>query len=61
VTIILDRRQGERRQTNLPHTEEHRAADRRALAIDEALQARGIVVIATPARGPNASASASLG
>ena len=31
VTIILDRRQGERRQTDLPHTEEHRDHDRRAL------------------------------
>ena len=26
VTVILDRRQGERRETDLPHTEEHRAA-----------------------------------
>ena len=31
VTVILDRRQGERRQTDLPHTEEHRDRDRRAL------------------------------
>ena len=61
VTIILDRRQGERRQTDLPHTQEHRARDRRALAIDEALQARGVVVIAPPARGPDAPPSPSPG
>jgi hypothetical protein len=55
VTVILDRRQGERRETDLPHTEEHRDHDRRArIAVDEALRARGVVVIAEPGPGPNA-------
>ena len=53
VTVILDRRQGERRETDLPHTEEHRDHDRRArIAVDEALRARGVVVIAEPGPGP---------
>ena len=46
VTVILDRRQGERRQSNLPHTAERRTGDRRAAtAADEVIQTRGFVVI----------------
>jgi tetratricopeptide (TPR) repeat protein len=53
VTIILDRRRGERREADLPHAEEHRDRDRRTLpAVDEALRARGVVVLPEP--GPAA-------
>jgi predicted ATPase/class 3 adenylate cyclase len=55
VTVILDRRRGERRETDLPHTEEHREYDRRVrAAVDQALQTRGVVVIAEPGPGPEA-------
>ena len=49
VTVILDRRQTERRQEDLPHLDERRSGERRAHAdVDQALQARGFVVIAQP-------------
>lgn len=48
VTVVLDRRQGERRQRDEgPRAEERRRADRRRHAeTDEALRTRGFVVIA---------------
>jgi hypothetical protein len=54
VTIILDRRQGERREADLPHAEERRGHERRVQRdVDEALQARGFVVIAQPGPSPD--------
>ena len=54
VTVILDRRQGERRGADLPHAEERRSHERRVQRdVDEALQARGFVVIAQPGPPPD--------
>lgn len=48
VTVILDRRQGERRQRDEgPNAEERRRSDRRRHSeTDEALRTRGFVVVA---------------
>jgi predicted ATPase/class 3 adenylate cyclase len=49
VTVVLDRRQGERRHEDQPHAEERREADRRADAdADAALRQRGFAVISRP-------------
>jgi tetratricopeptide (TPR) repeat protein len=46
VTVILDRRQGERRHRRESGVPERRAGDRRrGAAIDEAVQARGFAVV----------------
>ena len=46
VTIILDRREGERRQRTQPDAPERRAGDRRRqAAIDAAVRARGFAVV----------------
>ncbi|HVQ23562.1 MAG TPA: hypothetical protein VMV01_00210, partial [Planctomycetota bacterium] len=46
VTIILDRREGQRRQRTQPDAPERRAGDRRRqAAIDAAVQARGFAVV----------------
>ena len=55
VTVILDRRQGERRRADLPHEEERRHSERRARPdVDSTLGARGVVVIAQPGPMPEA-------
>jgi len=55
VTVILDRRQGERRRANLPHGQERRTGDRRAApSADEAIQTRGFVVISPAEAGAEA-------
>ena len=51
VTVVLDRRQGERRHEDLPHAGERRQADRRA-AVDAALRRSGFVVISRPGPPP---------
>ena len=49
VTVILDRRQGERRDGGQPSGEDRPAPERRARPdVDAALEARGFVVIAQP-------------
>ena len=49
VTVILDRRQGERREAGQPNGEDGPGVERRARPdVDAALEARGFVVIAQP-------------
>ena len=46
VTVMLDRRQGERRQRgDEPAGEERRKGDRRREDTDQALQSRGFVIV----------------
>lgn len=46
VTVILDRRQGERRRGTEPREGERRRSDRRShLDVQEALRTRGFVVV----------------
>ena len=62
VTVILDRRQGERRETGQPNGEDRPGVERRARPdVDAALEARGFVVIATERPRPSRRASAALG
>jgi len=55
VTIILDRREGERRQRTQPDAPERRAGDRRRqAAIDAAVRARGFAVVVGAERAASA-------
>jgi hypothetical protein len=46
--VVLDRRHGENRPETPGATAEKRAAERRRLAIDQALRARGLAVVIPP-------------
>ena len=55
VTIILDRREGERRQRTQPDAPERRAGDRRRqAAIDAAVRTRGFAVVVEAERAASA-------
>jgi hypothetical protein len=55
VTIILDRREGQRRQRTQPDTPERRAGDRRReAAIDAAVRTRGFAVVVGAERAASA-------
>lgn len=45
VQVLLDRRQGERRQHRRPHEPERRRADRRQRGVDKDLRSRSFVII----------------
>ncbi len=53
VTVVLDRREGERRQADDPHEQERRLLERRIDAVsEEALERRGFAVIAESEPSP---------
>jgi class 3 adenylate cyclase/tetratricopeptide (TPR) repeat protein len=45
IAVILDRRQGERRQASAPNDAERRRAERRRLSVEEPLRARGFAIV----------------